>query len=311
MPPDALDDGDGSLAFLDLNPPLFPLFFFSSPNTNRAIPHPIYRFEGAEVCLIVKDAPGGSDGKTTASNKAAKAKARNQKLAEAAGVSKVIAVSKLKSKYEPHEAKRALANAFDLFLADARVLPSLARLLGKSFFRAKKQPVPVDLRGKDWRTPVADAVRATYYYRGGGSCVNVRVARSSFTVRQVTENVEAALRNLVPKLSATGAGGKWSGVRSVLLKSAASVALPVYQSGPRGVEEEEGDEEEEKEKVVVEKKKKAVKETAAAEKTTTTATKKKKASSALDEGAAKKKKKASSALDEGAAKKKKKTTARA
>ena len=268
--------------------------------TNRAIPHPIYRFDGAEVCLIVKDAPGG-DGKNSASNKAAKAKAKNQKLAEAAGVSKVIALSKLKSKYEPHEAKRALANAFDLFLADARVLPSLARLLGKAFFRAKKQPVPVDLRGKDWRTPVSDAVRATYYYRGGGSCVNVRVARSSFSAAQVAENVEAALRNLVPKLSSSpgAAAGKWSGVRSVLIKSAASAALPVYQSEPRGVEEESDEEGEEGEKVEEVEEKKAGKEAAAAAAAANAAkkaaTKKKKASSALEGGAAPKKKKTAKA----------------
>lgn len=196
----------------------------------------------------------------------------------------MVALSKLKSKYEPHEAKRALANAFDLFLADARVLPSLARLLGKAFFRAKKQPVPVDLRGKDWKTPVSDAVRATYYFRGGGSCVNVRVARSSFTAAQVADNVEAALRNLVPKLSAAG---KWSGVRSVLIKSAASAALPVYQSEPRGVEDDDGDEEESEKEVAV-----VVGEEAAAGKNEVEkkTTKKKKASSAL-EGAKPKKKK--------------------
>ena len=257
--------------------------------TNRAIPHPIYRFDGAEVCLIVKDAPGKDSGGGGGSNKAAKAKAKNQKLAEAAGVSKVIALSKLKSKYEPHEAKRALANAFDLFLADARVLPSLARLLGKAFFRAKKQPVPVDLRGKDWRTPVSDAVRATYYFRGGGSCVNVRVARSSFTAAQVAENVEAALRNLVPKLSSPGATGKWAGVRSVLIKSAASAALPVYQSEPRGVEESDDEEEEGEEQ----EKETAAAKAAAADKKVK-ASKKKKASSAL-EGAAPKKKKTAKA----------------
>ena len=281
----------------------FSLFSFSpipNPKLNRAIPHPIYRFDGAEVCLIVKDAPGGGndDGKT--SNKAAKAKAKSQKLAEAAGVSKVIALSKLKSKYEPHEAKRALANAFDLFLADARVLPSLARLLGKAFFRAKKQPVPVDLRGKDWKTPVSDAVRATYYFRGGGSCVNVRVARSSFTAAQVADNVEAALRNLVPKLSSSACSsstGKWSGVRSVLIKSAASAALPVYQSEPRGVEDESGEEEEED---VAEEVAKEKEEAVAAEK------KVEKKSSSKKE---KKRASTSAALEGGAAAKKKKMTA--
>lgn len=170
------------------------------------------------------------------------------------------------------------------------MLPSLARLLGKAFFRAKKQPVPVDLRGKDWRTPVSDAVRATYYYRGGGSCVNVRVARSSFTAAQVADNVEAALRSLVPRLSQPGATGRWAGVRSVLIKSAASAALPVYQSEPRGVEEEESDDDNEEEEERVAAAAKASKAAAAGDKKEKASSKKKKASSAL-EGAAKKKKK--------------------
>ena len=42
----------------------------------------------------------------------------------------VIGVSKLRAKYESHEAKRALCAAYDLFLADERVVPLLPKLLG-------------------------------------------------------------------------------------------------------------------------------------------------------------------------------------
>lgn len=45
-------------------------------------------------------------------------------------MTKVIGLSKLKTKYEPHEAKRALCNQYDLFLADDRILPSLPKYLG-------------------------------------------------------------------------------------------------------------------------------------------------------------------------------------
>jgi len=41
-------------------------------------------------------------------------------------------VSKLRTKYESHEAKRILAGAYDLFVADERVIPSLPKLLGAS-----------------------------------------------------------------------------------------------------------------------------------------------------------------------------------
>lgn len=42
----------------------------------------------------------------------------------------MVGLSKLRTKYESHEAKRQLCNSFDLFLADERVLPSLPKLLG-------------------------------------------------------------------------------------------------------------------------------------------------------------------------------------
>lgn len=43
----------------------------------------------------------------------------------------MVGVSKLRTKYESHEAKRQLCNSYDLFAADERILPSLPKLLGK------------------------------------------------------------------------------------------------------------------------------------------------------------------------------------
>ena len=62
-------------------------------------------------------------------HKAAKQHVRQQKLA---GISKVMGVSKLRTKYEAPEAKRQLCSSYDIFLADQRVIPSLPKLLGES-----------------------------------------------------------------------------------------------------------------------------------------------------------------------------------
>ena len=59
-----------------------------------------------------------------------KAAKKRLKEGQAAGVAKVIGTSKLRTKYESHEAKRNLCAAYDLFLADERILPSLPKLLG-------------------------------------------------------------------------------------------------------------------------------------------------------------------------------------
>ena len=60
-------------------------------------------------------------------HKAAKLRVKQQQVA---GVAKVIGISKLKSKYEPFEAKRQLCNSYDLFVADDRIVPSLPKLIG-------------------------------------------------------------------------------------------------------------------------------------------------------------------------------------
>ena len=52
---------------------------------------------------------------------------RQEKLAK---VAKVIGLSKLRSKFESHKAKRNLCAQYDLFLADDRIIPSLPKLIG-------------------------------------------------------------------------------------------------------------------------------------------------------------------------------------
>lgn len=168
-------------------------------------------------------------------HKAAKEKVRAEGTNS---VAKVIGVSKLKGKYESYESKRQLCNSYDLFVADERVLPSLPKLLGKTFFKKKKQPVPVKLTGKDWAAQVRKACEATYLYLAGGSSLSVRVARSSQEEKECVENVMAVLETAVEKLP-----GKWKGIKALYMKTAESVALPVWQSEveveEKNVEEEE------------------------------------------------------------------------
>ena len=54
------------------------------------------------------------------------------------GVAKVIGISKLKANYFTFEAKRKLCDQYDIFLADDRIIPSLPKLIGKTFFKKKK-----------------------------------------------------------------------------------------------------------------------------------------------------------------------------
>jgi ribosome biogenesis protein UTP30 len=183
-----------------------------------AVPHPLWTAEGAEVCLFVKDHKGEG-------HKAAKQ--RLAKLLKNGGVAKVVGLSKLRAKYESHEAKRQLCSSYDLFLADERIIPSLPKLIGKSFFKRKKQPIPVDMRAADFPKQVQAALAATYMTPPQGTCVSVRVARSSMEQQQIVENAMAALRGVVRNVPK-----KWSNVQAVYIKSSESVSLPVYQVLP-------------------------------------------------------------------------------
>ena len=81
---------------------------------------------------LLSAAPKSSKSPCAAAGEGHKAAKKRVKQEKIAGVSKVIGVSKLRTKYEPFEAKRTLCNSFDLFVADDRVIPSLPKLLGEA-----------------------------------------------------------------------------------------------------------------------------------------------------------------------------------
>ncbi|EEY67326.1 uncharacterized protein PITG_04334 [Phytophthora infestans T30-4] len=175
------------------------------------LPHALYD-ESAEICLFVKD----EDKKRI---KEALAKDPVQ------GLTKVLTVKKLRKNFSRFEDKRALAAAYDMFLADDRVLPYLKGPLGNKFFVKKKQPVSVRVSRKDVANSVRLAARRTAFHVSAGVCCNVKVARLDMTPEQIVDNVMVAMNNcasLVPK--------GWNGVQSISLKLADSVALPVYNA---------------------------------------------------------------------------------
>jgi len=112
----------------------------------------------------------------------------------------VIGISQLRKKYESFEAKRNLCNQFDVFLADDRVLPSLPKLIGKSFFRAKKQPIPVNVRGDNWANEVRKSLSGTFMVLPQGSCLNIKVALATQSEDAIVENVDAALKAACEKI---------------------------------------------------------------------------------------------------------------
>eukprot|EP00245_Coleochaete_scutata_P004883 TRINITY_DN17943_c0_g1_i1.p1 TRINITY_DN17943_c0_g1~~TRINITY_DN17943_c0_g1_i1.p1 ORF type:complete len:334 (-),score=89.98 TRINITY_DN17943_c0_g1_i1:25-1026(-) len=185
------------------------------------IPHPLCPTDGSkEICLFVKDKDGEG-------HRAAKEKIAS--IGKGCGVTKVIGVSKLRTKYIPHEAKRKLCGSYDIFLTDDRILPLLPKLLGKTFFKKKKHPIPVKLSNSDWASQIKQACNSTFLYISTGSCCTVKVALADWSTEEVVANIMAAAAGI-----ATHVPKKWNNIQSMYLRTAESASLPIYASLPDG-----------------------------------------------------------------------------
>lgn len=175
------------------------------------IPHGLY--DQSEVCVFVKDPQ--KEWRTFFAENDIK-------------VGKVIGLSKFKVNYKQFEAKRTLNSSYDLFIADDRILPSLARNLGSTFFAKKKQPVPIQFGTKDKiQKNIHNACNSTYLFQTAGSCMVVKVGRTAFTPKQLAANITKVLEQL-PKYLPGGAAA----VKAVHIKTQDSVALPIFASLP-------------------------------------------------------------------------------
>jgi len=181
-----------------------------------ALPHPARTLGECDVVLFTKDPQREYKDKLAA--------AQVERV-------KVIGIDKLRKKYVEYEAKRNLCSGHDVFLSDDRVLPLLPKLLGKSFFKKSKQPAAVDLTRKNVRESLRQAVEGTRFLPPSGTLVSVLVGYSGQPQAHLVANVLAVAKQAVPKLK-----GDWDVVQALYLKSAESVALPLYQR-PSGSKE--------------------------------------------------------------------------
>eukprot|EP01098_Paradermamoeba_levis_P005104 TRINITY_DN2172_c0_g1_i3.p1 TRINITY_DN2172_c0_g1~~TRINITY_DN2172_c0_g1_i3.p1 ORF type:complete len:341 (-),score=134.07 TRINITY_DN2172_c0_g1_i3:144-1121(-) len=169
------------------------------------------------------------------------------------GITKVIGVDKLRKKFSTFEAKRNLLHSYDLFAADDRVLPLLPRLIGKHFFDKKKQPAPVDVaKLSDLASEIQKTRKATFMFLNTGSCLAIKIGRTSQTVDQISKNITSRIDQIVEKIPK-----KWKNIKALHIKTSNSVALPIYNSLPEVADEEEIAEMEAERAKALEKKEKA------------------------------------------------------
>ena len=218
------------------------------------MPHPLLTKKDTRICLITADPPAD---RPTAYKDLVASPAFPESLR--AQIPKVIAVSRLKAKFNTFELKRKLLAEYDLFLADERIITGLPVMLGKVFYKSTtKRPVPVDLTGKlrfkgegrpeknrlnvkkarhtqaggssvigapaDVAAEIEKTLSTTLVHLAPSVTTSVKAALADWSGKDVAENVEAIVEKMVEQYIPK----KWRGVKSIHIKSPTSAALPIW-----------------------------------------------------------------------------------
>ena len=102
----------------------------------------------------------------------------------------------------------------------------LTKALGKTFLKAKKQPVPIKLeRRSSLAKQIARARDSAFLVGSYGDCWAVKLANTAMTEDQVVENLMAGIAAVVDKIPQ-----KWKNVKAINIKCSNSVALPIYSN---------------------------------------------------------------------------------
>jgi ribosome biogenesis protein UTP30 len=177
------------------------------------LPHPMFG-EKSEVCFFAKDPQ----------------KMYKEMLIRKhpiPGLTKVIGLDKLKRNYKTGEAKRALADAFDLFLCDSRIVEMMPKILGAIFYEKKmKRPIPVRLKHDNPGPNLQRAINGTTMRIPTGPCLGVKFGRCSMDEQELVANA-AAVVSFVSKHLA----GKIP-LAAVAIQATDSPALPVWRRAP-------------------------------------------------------------------------------
>jgi len=143
-------------------------------------------------------------------------------------VKKVLGLQSLREKHAQYSQRRDLLHRYTVFMADDRILPMLTTALGKDFFKAKKQPIPVRLTRKEALPfTIQKALASTHMTLSRGTCVTIPMGVTNMSSEKLVENavaVAVGAANKVPR--------KWANIRSMSIKTPDSTALPFYNKTP-------------------------------------------------------------------------------
>lgn len=169
-----------------------------------------HRSEKPTVCAFVKD-PQRSY--------------KDALLEDKTPIKRCVGASKLKGKFKPFEARRALRSDFDIFVAEDDVVAMLPKLLGKTFYGKQQYvPFPVKMKTKGGRIDaekvaksVDQILKSTAIIYPASHTIFVRIASTKHSDKEIAANAKA----VVDQLKATH-------VLTLSIRTSQSPSLPVY-----------------------------------------------------------------------------------
>lgn len=179
------------------------------------LPHPLHG-DKSEVCFLAKDPQ--KEFKELIIRKHA-----------VPGITKVIGLEKLRKNYKTAESKRALADSFDLFLCDSRIVEMMPQVLGTVFYNKKlKRPIPVRLKMDNPKVNLQKAMQGTTLRIPSGPCLGVKFGRCSMDEKELIANASAVIQFATKYL------GETHPVVSISLQATDTPALPVWRRQLKG-----------------------------------------------------------------------------
>ncbi|KAI9728253.1 MAG: hypothetical protein M1834_007746 [Cirrosporium novae-zelandiae] len=169
----------------------------------------------------------------------------------ASRITRVVGLQKIRTKYKSFESRRSLRDEHDIFLADDRIITRLPHFLGKIFYKTSKKPFPVALASLDrdsdgkrikreknpqkaeprgLKTPaqIAKEIETTLgtaaVFLSPSVTTAVKVGHAKFSPKQLEENVAAVVNEMVGRFVPK----KWRNVKSIHIKGANTMALPIW-----------------------------------------------------------------------------------
>ena len=171
-----------------------------------------------DFCLIVKD----------------KEEAQKWLADQEVNIKKIISLQQLRTQYQTYSQRRDLFAAYDVFLADDRVVCMLAKALGRRFYNSLKRPVPVRIAQNNTvagnLSSRINTALSSAYFTFNGTCSTMRASKVSFTASQSADNIMDCIAGSVARIPKG-----WENLQAIHIKTGRSAALPVYSDLPHEV----------------------------------------------------------------------------